>query len=216
MLSINLPEIIDQINSRRNRVRYQFQELGLMLAEKLSDPRHKALYMKIAKNEEQELVMDALHYVLASPNATGNIGALFMWKLKELKDRPILPVPIRYDITGGYLKIGIITQAVRGDMPLLVAALNEYSQKTNNIGHIVVQLTTSGFVIPQESPFQDLKESVDEMLKDFKRKVFITLYSQWQWIGDSASLPHGNIEGVLKLGTPVLTKRVLKGRIPPS
>lgn len=62
-----------------------FQDHGLRLAEKLGDMSHKALYIKLAKTEDASLLENALTFVIDS-NAR-NKGALFMWKLKELKSK---------------------------------------------------------------------------------------------------------------------------------
>jgi len=61
----------------------EFQGFGLHLTEVLNDPKHKSLYMKLAKTVHRSLLEQALSFVVDS-NAT-NKGALFMWKLKELK-----------------------------------------------------------------------------------------------------------------------------------
>lgn len=203
MLTINLQQIIEEINNRRNRIRYPFQELGIMLSEKLNDPRHKALYMKIAKYEEQELVMDAMHYVLASPEASGNLGALFMWKLKELKARPIHPVAIRFETEKGYFKIGMVSEITRGDMPLLMAGLTEFSE----------QLDLKDKGITSKEPFAAIPQKLTELLKEFKRKGNIVLLDKWQWVGDQVWKKGDVVKGTLKLGAPVLTKRQVTGRM---
>lgn len=203
MLTINLQQIVEEINARRNRIRYPFQELGILLAQKLNDPRHKALYMRIAKNEEQELIMDALHYVTASSEASGNLGALFMWKLKELKSRPIHPVDIRLESEGGHFKIGQISGVVRGDMPLLVAALNDFSTE---------QKLEEG--ITSTEPLSKLPEFLTGYLKEFRKKGVVQMRQKWEWVGERTWKKGEVVKGVLKLGTPVLTKRAVTGRMP--
>jgi hypothetical protein len=208
MLTINLEQIISDINSRRNRVRYPFQELALMLTEKLNDTRHKSLYMKIAKYEEQELVMDALHYVTAG-NLSGNLGAIFMWKLKELKARPLFPLTLRFECSGGYFKVGSISEAVRGDMPIIVAVLTDYSQSN------VLELTFPSLIKKSENtldikdvPFISLITMLTSTLKDFKRAVRLSLFTEWSWHPTvNEVMPTENIQGVLKVGNPLLTKR---------
>lgn len=61
----------------------EFQSYGIYLAEKLDDYRHKSLYIKLAKTTHRSILEKALSYVVDS-NAKKK-GALFMWKLKELK-----------------------------------------------------------------------------------------------------------------------------------
>jgi len=62
----------------------EFQDYGYRLAVELGDLKHKSLYIKLAKNNPRGLLEKAKSYVLDYPNAK-NKGALFMWKLKDLK-----------------------------------------------------------------------------------------------------------------------------------
>lgn len=62
----------------------EFQAYGLFIAEKLEDTKHKTLYMKMAKTEPRYLLEQAMNFV--SDSKARNKGALFMWKLKELKN----------------------------------------------------------------------------------------------------------------------------------
>ncbi len=61
----------------------EFQTFGIHLAEELNDYKHKSLYIKLSKTEHRALLEKALSFAVDS-NAR-NKGALFMWKLKELK-----------------------------------------------------------------------------------------------------------------------------------
>lgn len=61
----------------------EFQTFGLHLSEKLNDSKHRSLYMKLAKTVHRSLLEQALSFAIDS-NAN-NKGALFMWKLKELR-----------------------------------------------------------------------------------------------------------------------------------
>lgn len=60
----------------------EFQAFAIHLSKKLSDERHKSLYMKLAKTVPRAILEEALRFVIDS-NAR-NKAALFMWKLKEL------------------------------------------------------------------------------------------------------------------------------------
>ena len=55
----------------------------MRLAEELNDYKHKSLYMKLAKNEHRALLEKALSFT--SDSTARNKGALFMWKLAQLK-----------------------------------------------------------------------------------------------------------------------------------
>ena len=61
----------------------EFQTFGLHLADSLDDYKHKSLYMKLAKTVHRAILEQALTFAIDS-TAT-NKGALFMWKLKELR-----------------------------------------------------------------------------------------------------------------------------------
>lgn len=67
-----------------HRNKYEFQAYGNRLAEELGEPSKRSLYIKLAKNENRNLLEAAREYVLGSEKATTK-GKLFMWKLNELK-----------------------------------------------------------------------------------------------------------------------------------
>jgi len=62
----------------------EFQAYGNMLADELGDSKHRALYIKLAKIENRNLLEIAREFVKASPKALTR-GRLFMWKLSQLK-----------------------------------------------------------------------------------------------------------------------------------
>jgi len=61
----------------------EFQSYGIYLAEQLDDYKHRGLYIKLAKTTHRSILEKALSYV--SDSSAKNKGALFMWKLKELR-----------------------------------------------------------------------------------------------------------------------------------
>lgn len=61
----------------------EFQSYGIHLAESLDDYKHRSLYIKLAKTTHRSILEKALSFCVDS-NAK-NKGALFMWKLKELR-----------------------------------------------------------------------------------------------------------------------------------
>ncbi len=63
----------------------EFQDYGYRLAIDLDDERHKALYIKLAKEEKRELLHSARAFVMDAENVR-NKAALFMWKLKQLRE----------------------------------------------------------------------------------------------------------------------------------
>jgi len=62
----------------------EFQQYGLELAEELGDMRHKALYIKLAKENPRERLEAARRFVKDAENARSK-AKLFMWKIKQLK-----------------------------------------------------------------------------------------------------------------------------------
>ena len=61
----------------------EFQSFGVHLAESLDDTAHTSLYIKLAKTMPRVLLEKALSFCIDS-NAKKK-GALFMWKLQQLK-----------------------------------------------------------------------------------------------------------------------------------
>lgn len=70
--------------SADHRNKYEFQAYGNRLAEELNDTRHRSLYIKLAKEEDRNLLEMAREYVLGAENVSEK-GRLFMWKLTQLK-----------------------------------------------------------------------------------------------------------------------------------
>ncbi len=63
----------------------EYQDYGYRLAAELDDLGHKALYIKLAKEADRKLLDLARSFAIDS-NARKK-GALFMWRLSELKKR---------------------------------------------------------------------------------------------------------------------------------
>lgn len=61
----------------------EFQSFGIYLSEELDDYKHRGLYIRLAKTIHRAILEKALSFVVDS-NAK-NKGALFMWKLKQLR-----------------------------------------------------------------------------------------------------------------------------------
>ncbi len=64
----------------------EFQSYAIHLTESLDDYKHKSLYMKLAKTVHRSILEKALSFAVDS--GAKNKGALFMWKLKQLKTPP--------------------------------------------------------------------------------------------------------------------------------
>ncbi len=61
----------------------EFQSFGIYLSEQLDDYKHRGLYIKLAKTLHRAILEKALSFV--SDSNAKNKGALFMWKLKQIR-----------------------------------------------------------------------------------------------------------------------------------
>ena len=78
-------KILSKFNPLEDKyISREFQSYGCFLAEELKDVKHTSLYIKLAKTIHRSLLDKALSFVKDSK--AKRKGALFMWKLKELKD----------------------------------------------------------------------------------------------------------------------------------
>ncbi len=64
----------------------EFQAYGIYLSEELNDYKHKSLYIKLAKTVHRSILDKALSYCKDARTDTPNKGALFMWRMKKLKE----------------------------------------------------------------------------------------------------------------------------------
>ncbi|HKZ34840.1 MAG TPA: hypothetical protein VJ179_03180 [Patescibacteria group bacterium] len=62
----------------------EFQDYGYRLADSLRDLRHRALYIKLAKETPRFLLEEARMFAIDYPRAQHK-GKIFMWKLTQLK-----------------------------------------------------------------------------------------------------------------------------------
>ncbi|MBI5452052.1 hypothetical protein HY945_01190 [Candidatus Gottesmanbacteria bacterium] len=80
----SIKNVLDKFNPTTDKyVSREFQTFGLHLTESLNDYKHKGLYMRLAKTVNRSILEKALSFVIDSK--ADNKGALFMWKLKELR-----------------------------------------------------------------------------------------------------------------------------------
>jgi hypothetical protein len=80
----SIKNILDKFDPITDKyISREFQQFGIHIADKLDDYKHRGLYIKMAKTVHRSVLEKALSFVVDS-NAK-NKGALFMWKVKELK-----------------------------------------------------------------------------------------------------------------------------------
>lgn len=76
-----------KFDKRAKYVKNEYQAFGLELADALNDWSHKSLYIRLCKNTDRKILEKALYFVKDhNPGAIRSKAALFMWKLKQLKD----------------------------------------------------------------------------------------------------------------------------------
>lgn len=76
--------ILDKYDPKVDKhISREFQAYGMHLAEELNDYKHRGLFIKLAKTHDRSLLEKA--FTFAVDSKAKNRGALFMWKLKELK-----------------------------------------------------------------------------------------------------------------------------------
>lgn len=81
----SVKQILKKFDPQKDKyISREFQSYGIHLAEELDDYKHRSLYIKLAKTVHRSILEKALSFVVDS-NAR-NKGALFMWKIKQLKN----------------------------------------------------------------------------------------------------------------------------------
>lgn len=75
-----------QKRAKESKVYSSHQMIGLMIAEVLEDEKHKALYIKLAKNEDSDKLLQLAKSV-AEKKDVRNKGAYFMkaWQMETKK-----------------------------------------------------------------------------------------------------------------------------------
>ena len=81
-----ISEILSKYKNKKDEkyISREFQQYGYELAVELGDMKHKALYIKLAKETPRGFLETARSFVKDAENAKSK-GRLFMWKLQQLK-----------------------------------------------------------------------------------------------------------------------------------
>jgi hypothetical protein len=84
-----ISDVLDRFKVEEDKyISREFQQYGYDLAEELGDLKHKALYIKLAKENPRGLLETARNFVKDAYQVKSK-GRLFMWKLKALKNAKI-------------------------------------------------------------------------------------------------------------------------------
>lgn len=98
----SLKSILQNKDSDRDKyISREFQKFGYDLAEKLGDSTHVSLYIRLAKTVDRQILERAWSFV-ADANARNKV-ALFMWKMKQLKNER-KKVVVRHVIFSGFVQ----------------------------------------------------------------------------------------------------------------
>lgn len=81
----SIKQVLDNFNPLEDKyISREFQSFGIYLAEELGDYKHRSLYIKLAKDIHRSILEQALSFV--SDSNARNKPALFMWKIKQLRN----------------------------------------------------------------------------------------------------------------------------------
>ena len=86
-------DFVDRITKNSKYLKNEFQDFGVRLTHKLQDPKHKALYIKLAKELPRGVLEQALTLTLDYPTRDNNKGRLYMWKLNEICKEKGIKIP---------------------------------------------------------------------------------------------------------------------------
>jgi len=93
----SIKQVLNKFDPVKDKyVSREFQSFGVHLAESLDDMKHKSLYIKLAKTVHRSLLEKALSFAIDS--TARNKGALFMWKLQQLKKSAKTPAIIQQSL----------------------------------------------------------------------------------------------------------------------
>jgi len=82
-------QILKKFNPTQDKyISREFQAYGYYLAEELGDLRHKALYIKYAKEIPRAILEEALAFVKSAGKVRSK-PRLFMWELKQIKNEKL-------------------------------------------------------------------------------------------------------------------------------
>jgi|SRR3989344_7592360 len=80
----SIKDVLKKFNPLTDKyVSREYQSYGVYLSQKLDDEKRKSLYIKLAKTIARPVLEEAMRFV--SDSNARRKGALFMWKLKEMK-----------------------------------------------------------------------------------------------------------------------------------
>lgn len=89
LISEQLKKYKEVYEKRQKYVKMEHQAYGLELAQELNDWKNRSLYIRLAKNTDRKILEQARYFVKdQNPNTIKTPYKLFMWKLRQLKEKP--------------------------------------------------------------------------------------------------------------------------------
>ncbi len=86
----SIKQVLEKFDPTKDKyISREFQAFGVHLAEELDDMKHKSLYIKMAKTVHRSILEKALSFCVDS--SAKKKGALFMWKVQQLKKTYKMP-----------------------------------------------------------------------------------------------------------------------------
>ncbi|MFA5532250.1 MAG: hypothetical protein WDA13_01455 [Candidatus Shapirobacteria bacterium] len=83
----NFKEVYEK---RQKYVKMEYQAYGLELAKELDDWKNRSLYIRLSKNMDRKILEKARYFIKdQNPNTIKTPYKLFMWKLRQLKEKPV-------------------------------------------------------------------------------------------------------------------------------
>lgn len=74
---------LERITESSKHISREFQDYGIRLSHKLNDKKHKALYIRLAKEVPRQYIESAATFAIDYPKVD-NKGRIFMWKLSQI------------------------------------------------------------------------------------------------------------------------------------
>jgi hypothetical protein len=83
--------------NKQRRIAHEWQDYAYRLALELEDTAHTSLYMRLCKNTPRFILEEARCSIKDNLNVR-NKGRLFMWKVKEIRDKSKRAGERKFDI----------------------------------------------------------------------------------------------------------------------
>jgi len=88
LIGDHLKKYNQTLEQRQKYIKKEYQSYGLELAKELGDWKNRSLYIRLAKNTDRQILEKARYFIKdQDQNKIETPYKLFMWKLRQLKDK---------------------------------------------------------------------------------------------------------------------------------